>query len=85
MGCCKEKKKLRGVNKLKSILAGWSNVLWSSDEVKQIAIERAEICSECDKNKHTFCTDCGCWIPAKARSLDEVCDKWGEVDKKYNL
>ena len=81
MGCCKGEKPI-GINKLKSILAGWSNVLWSNETIRAVAHERAAVCAVCDKNKKNWCTDCGCWIPAKARSPDEVCEHWNNIDKK---
>jgi len=76
MGCCKKTKVDIALSKVKSIVRGWSGIVWSSEEVKCIAYARIEICAKCDKNINNFCKDCGCWIPAKARSLDEKCDKW---------
>jgi len=37
-----------------------------------------KVCSDCGFNKNNFCKNCGCWIPAKARSMDEGCpiNKW---------
>jgi len=85
MGCCKKRTKPTGMDKLKSILEGWSNVIWSSPIVKEVATLRAEVCAGCDCNNKNWCSECGCYIPAKARSLSEVCEKWDNIDEKYNL
>ncbi len=74
MGCnC-----MTGPEKIKSILTGWKNVIWKNKEVECEAIRRVEICADCNFNKNTFCKSCGCWIPAKARSMKEYCpiNKW---------
>lgn len=87
MGCgCKSTSVDNSVpGKLKSILTGWKNIVWSSPQVKEIARKRAEICSLCEKNVKNICLDCGCFLPAKARSLDEHCHKWDEIDRQYGL
>lgn len=83
---CKNKRdKPVGIDKLKSIYSGWKNVIWPSELVKNVAYDRVEICAECSQNKKTLCIDCGCWIPAKARSLSEICVLWNEVDKSHGL
>ncbi len=74
-GCNKSKVEIIA-DKVKSIAKGWSNVIWTNPEVEKIAYSRIEICADCDCNVKSFCNDCGCWIPAKARSPDEHCDKW---------
>ena len=85
VGCCNKKKKATGIDKLKSILNGWKNVIWSDPKVEQIAVGRAKICAGCDHNVLSFCNDCGCFIPAKARSLSETCVFWNVIDAKYGL
>jgi len=82
MGCCKKKPIL---DKLKSIKEGWENVIWPDPEVEKIATERIEICAKCNQNEGNWCTDCNCYIPAKARSLSEECILWDHIDKKYDL
>ena len=65
--------------KLNSIIAGWSYLLWRDPEVEKIATVRANICASCDKlNKASVCIECTCYIPAKVRSIDEKCKigKW---------
>lgn len=85
MGCCNKKTKPKGIDKLKSILEGWKNVIWSSPEVEKIAHERVAICAKCGCEEEGWCNNCRCPIIAKARSLSEVCEKWNEIDKKYDL
>ncbi len=78
MSCCGKSKSIPFVDKVKSIANGWSNVIWPNKEIEIIAYKRIEICAECDENKKDFCLDCGCWIPAKARSEYESCENWNE-------
>ncbi len=65
-------------DKLRSIYDGWKHIVWSSKEVEAVAMERAKICSECALSKMSFCKQCGCYIPAKIRSMTEKCpiNKW---------
>ncbi len=80
MGCGCEKSEVELLaDKVKSIAKGWAGVIWSSREVKEIAHKRIKICAECDENNHNLCRECGCWIPAKARSMDEKCHKWDSL------
>lgn len=74
MNCCK---------KIVSIFEGWRNVIFRNPVVERIAIERAKICSGCEDNTDNWCVKCKCWIPAKARSISERCDKWDNSDEKY--
>ena len=77
MACgCKKTKVQTVVDKVKSIAKGWSNIVWESEEIKLIAYDRLKVCAECDRNAKGFCLDCGCWIPAKARSPEETCKYW---------
>lgn len=78
MGCSSCGKNNTPVGKLKSIYDGWSNLIWKSPEVERIAKERALICAHCDLNKHELCKECGCYLPAKIRSIKEKCPiaKW---------
>jgi len=75
MSCCKKPFPA----KIKSIAEGWKNYLFSNKEAEKIAIQRAEICINCEFNKLNICTSCGCWIPAKTRSLSEECKFWNNV------
>lgn len=64
--------------KLKSIYDGWKHLIWKDAETEKVANERALICAHCKRNKHEFCKECGCYLPAKIRSIDEKCPiaKW---------
>ena len=70
--------KVKDVSKLHSILEGWKNVFWLSQDDEVKAKERAIICADCEKNKLGICTKCGCVLIAKIRSPHEVCPlkKW---------
>lgn len=74
--CGNKKKRPRVIRKLASIIDGFSNYIWPNPEVEKIALERADICSQCNLNSQNWCVDCGCFVPAKIRSLDETCHKW---------
>jgi len=80
MSCCGKKRIRTGNKKLDSILEGWKNIIWRDSEVERIAKKRAAICSTCDRNIKDWCIECACYIPAKARSMNEYCklDKWDE-------
>lgn len=66
------------MSKLATILNGWKNLVFQSEEVEKIAIKRLEICVGSDtKEKCPFfstkhydhCRLCGCPIDAKVRSM----------------
>ena len=76
MSCC------GNTNKLNSIIEGWKNVIFPDPHIELIAIERAKVCDDCEKNISGICIDCGCVLIAKCRSLSETCDKW-LIDKTY--
>jgi hypothetical protein len=69
MGCCGKK------SKVERIIEGWGNFTFRSPETEGIAKERAKICAVCPENKHELCKMCGCYIPAKIRSMSEKCSK----------
>ena len=75
---CSGCRQMTPVEKIGSIITGWKNVIWKSPEIEAEAVKRVEICSDCKFNNNTFCNQCGCWIPAKARSMKEGCpiNKW---------
>ena len=66
--------------KIKSIATGWRNVVWKDKKTEAEAIRRVEICADCKSNYKTICLQCHCFIPAKARSMEEGCpiNKWNE-------
>lgn len=66
-------------DKMISIMAGWSKLLFRDPDVERVAIPRAEKCARCDNaNDSNWCAICNCYIPAKVRSLKEKCpiDEW---------
>jgi len=66
------------MNKLQEILSGWKNVIWEKPEIEKLAMDRAVICSSCDKNINNTCNVCGCPLIAKTRSEYSKCPegKW---------
>lgn len=72
------------INKLSEIKEGWGNIIFPTPEIELIAIKRAEICATCEHNKVNICTQCGCFIPAKTRSLKANCpiNKWNLINKQ---
>jgi len=68
--------------KLGEIYNGWKNLAVKSPEVEEIAKKRAIICACCSKLKNNNqCDVCGCYVPAKVRSLKSSCPikKWDMV------
>ena len=67
------------MNKLQEIINGWKNYTFKNPEIENIAKNRAKICSNCSKlRKNNTCKICGCYIPAKVRSVKSKCPlrKW---------
>jgi hypothetical protein len=69
-------------NILGEIYNGWKNLVVKNDnpEVEEIAKERIGICVECPEFKSSkTCGICGCFMPAKVRSMKSSCPdgKWG--------
>lgn len=68
---------------LLEIYSGWKNLIFENPQIETVAKERIRICvEECDNltNIHT-CTQCGCYMPAKARSPQSSCplNKWKAI------
>jgi len=80
--------------KIGNILEGWKNLIWANPQVEKIAKTRLEICGECPKRSNypqettlkSTCTECGCIIEAKTRSINSVCPlgKWGKEKIESN-
>jgi hypothetical protein len=73
--------------KLKDIILGWKNLIFTSPEIKKMAAEREAICAKCEhasKTIYLHCNLCGCYIPAKTRSKDSSCPdgRWPLVLEK---
>jgi len=75
---CKGCGHMTPAEKIGSIVTGWTNVIWKDKETEAEALRRVEICSGCGSNYRNVCTQCSCFIPAKARSMIESCplNKW---------
>jgi len=48
------------------------------EDLEPFALRRIKICRECDNYKLYFCTQCGCFMPAKTRLKMAECPikKW---------
>lgn len=67
------------MSKLQEIISGWKNYTFKNPEVEKIAKHRAKLCSDCPKlRNNNTCKICGCYIPAKVRSVKSKCPlrKW---------
>lgn len=65
------------MSKFEEIVSGWKNYFFKDEEVENKAKVRLKICLECNhiNNSNDKCTICGCFIPAKVRSLKSKCPK----------
>lgn len=61
------------INKIKSIIRGYKNLIWTNEELEPWFKERLDVCSPCPYNLKGICTACGCVIAAKTRSPVEQC------------
>lgn len=64
---------------LNEIYEGWKNLVFENDLVEEEAKKRMAICVNCDKfTRVKSCELCGCYMPAKVRSMKSKCkdDKW---------
>ena len=67
------------MSKLSEIYEGWKNLTFPDPKTEELAKKRMTICVECKKlNNRNFCMICGCYMPAKVRSLHSKCSlkKW---------
>jgi hypothetical protein len=67
------------MSRLSEIYEGWKNYAFPNIQVEEIAKKRIAICVVCDKlKKNNSCALCGCYMPAKVRSLKSHCriKKW---------
>jgi hypothetical protein len=64
------------IEKFDEIVSGWKNYMFKSEEVESIAKKRLITCLNCEHiTKNKRCSKCGCFIPAKVRSLKSKCPK----------
>jgi hypothetical protein len=62
------------MNRLLEIYAGWKNFTFPNPKIEEEAKRRIAICVDCDKlTKRNTCKLCGCYMPAKVRSLRSKC------------
>lgn len=67
------------MSRLSEIYEGWKNYAFPNPQVEEIAKRRITICVECKElRKNNSCALCGCYMPAKVRSLKSHCrlNKW---------
>ncbi len=63
---------------LKHIIIGWKNLAFRDPKVEDLALSRAVVCETCEelltiKTKFLFCSECGCYMPAKTRDPRAKC------------
>lgn len=60
---------------LDEIIIGWKNYIFPNKEVEKIATNRMLTCLDCPKFKKNTnrCSLCGCYMPAKVRSINSTC------------
>jgi len=65
---------------LEEIYSGWKNYIFPNKETEELAKKRISICFSCTnyKQKINRCNICGCFMPAKVRSINSSCPlkKW---------
>jgi len=69
------------IDKFNEIINGWKNLIIKDDSIEEIAKKRIEICVDCEHlTKRDICDICGCYMPAKVRSIKSKCSdkpsKW---------
>lgn len=66
------------MSKLQEIVDGWKNVVFPSENVEKVSLNRAVICSRCEYNNGGTCGQCGCRLVSKTRSMKSKCPmgKW---------
>jgi hypothetical protein len=64
------------IDKFDEIVSGWKNYMFKSEKVEIIAKKRLITCLKCNFfTKNKTCSKCGCFVPAKVRSLKSKCPK----------
>ena len=62
------------MSQLQEIYEGWKNYLFENSKVEKIAKERIAMCVICKNlTKNKTCEICGCFLPAKCRSIESHC------------
>lgn len=79
---------------IKEIVSAWASKVRPTEDQKNLATRRAEICNQCPDigeavkgaDGTRFCKNCGCLIEAKIYSYKEgACPKgkWDDIDRKF--
>lgn len=73
-------------NIIKEIYDGWKNYTFKNPQIEETAKKRIDVCVNCKDPKtgklgitnRKTCRYCGCFIPAKTRSIKSKCplNKW---------
>ena len=79
------------MNKIKEIVTAWATSFNPTDEQKELAENRYEICKSCpkleEKMGYEICGECGCPIKKKifTQKQQNTCplNKWDDVEKKH--
>lgn len=69
---------MKKVKTIAEVYEGFKNLAWKKSESEILARERLEICIGCDhlqryRGFYLGCDMCGCYIPAKIRSIKSSC------------
>lgn len=68
------------MGKLNEIINGWKNYAIQTPAIEDLAKNRAKFCVDCSQLRRNtnVCKICGCYIPAKIRSVKSRCPlrKW---------
>jgi hypothetical protein len=80
------------MSKVGEIAEGWTNLVLKKEITERIAKSRLLICNTCEFHSKfhktlrpdAHCTDCGCTLNAKVRSLQTNCpqNKWKAIKKE---
>ena len=76
-----EELSITNMSQLSEIYEGWKNLTFPNPEIEKLAKKRIAICvkNDCEKFlKNKSCALCGCYMPAKTRSIKSHCkiNKW---------
>ncbi|MFT3912245.1 MAG: hypothetical protein QM737_22650 [Ferruginibacter sp.] len=70
-----------GIKKIKEIITGWKNVVFTDEDIEKLSEMRMMKCNECPfKQFNEFlqtdiCNQCYCPLKAKTRSPESKCPK----------
>lgn len=79
------------MNKVTEIVTAWAVSFNPSEEQKQLANNRYQVCLDCDKRKKKLgieiCDKCGCPLSKKifTQQFNQSCplNKWNTIDDEY--